>query len=141
MLQCAAWQSRIAGGSDTAAKCVYSLEGPVNGAHHFIDGRRYALLCFYSAIINASSQLLHAFLSSKNTAHIRAARLKHLWCTAPVANCRKHDQTSWFARIGGYSVLHTDVNNAAQIRREVPPSNPQFHSPFTRHNGPCLYHI
>ena len=72
----------------------------------------------------------------KNTTYMRShsgrpdtAHLIHLWCTAPVTNCRKNNLAPLFVGIGRYSILCVDVNNAAQIRQEgAPPS-----IPFTFH--------
>ena len=112
---------------------IRSLESPVKAYVVSLaeEGTHYH--AFYSAIVNAVNYLLsrasqkyglHAYSFSVG---LSAARLKHL-CAAPVTNCRKNDLTSWFAGIGGYSVLRTDVN-AVHIRQEgVPPF-----LPFTFH--------
>ena len=114
--------------SDTAAKCVYSLEGPVKGSHCFFDGRRYALPCLYAAIVNAVNFLLSRASPKWHTCAFLQwgtwhSSLETLEVCCQSQQTRKLDLASWFAGIGGDSVLRADVNNAVQVRQEgVPPS-------------------
>ena len=50
---------------------------------------------------------------------------------APATNCRKNNLTSWFAGIGGCSILRTDVNHATQMRQGMPSSLPFTFPPAT----------
>ena len=113
---CNEWPSRVvAVGSDTTTKCTYSMESPVKRAYGFFKGRRYALPCFLfshrqccktTCSLEFPKNGLHAYSFSGG---LGAVCLKHLWCIASVTNCRKNDLASWFAGIGGYSVLRADL--------------------------------
>ena len=72
----------------------------------------------------------------------RRHMLKYLWCAAAVTNCRKNNLASWFAGIGGCSILHADVNDVEQMRQEgMPPTLPFTFLPVTRTSARMHTHI